>query len=144
MEKTYRGQVVKDMSKDDLIEAVVCLGDMCDKVLETDPLPRKEVISIQQGDVVVFKCDQPLEGDTYTAVRAAHAKMFPNNQTLILDKGMSLEVYREQEAEENVYCAVCTKSPCRCIGEQAKDEDATNFNAGELSARATQRIGADS
>ena len=73
-------------------EGLFCYKDTCECPY-VNPLPRKEVISIQPGDVIA--CHSPLD-DASLAEHAHLNEIFPNNAHIILCKGMSLEVYREQ------------------------------------------------
>jgi hypothetical protein len=60
------------------------------------PLPRKEVISIQPGDVVVLTCKCDCTEKQAEAIRLEFKTLFPNNETVLLAGGATLEVYREQ------------------------------------------------
>jgi hypothetical protein len=78
--------------------------EQCKKALDdaidertTSSLPRKEVISIQPGDVIVLKCDVSLDADAHTACQVSLQNWFPSNKCIVVDGGMSLEVYREQD-----------------------------------------------
>jgi hypothetical protein len=70
------------------------------------PLPRKEVISIQPGDVIaVTSSEGTTEKNRNGAADLTHIA-FPDNSILLLPNGMSLEVYREQDKDD--------KCPCEC------------------------------
>jgi hypothetical protein len=73
------------------------------------PLPRKEVISIQPGDVVVMssKCDYSLK--ERNTLNDGLKALFPYNKSVLLINGDSLEVYREQGK-------VADKGDCTCEG----------------------------
>lgn len=65
-----------------------------------DPLPRKEVISIQPGDVVVINLSDTITNEGYYQLLSDLTDRFPNNKHLVLDSGVTLEVYREQVKDE--------------------------------------------
>ena len=70
---------------------------------------RKEVISIQAGDLVTISTDERL-----TAAQADHAfkivlKSCPKANVIFLDNGMTLEVYREQVGDQSE-----DECPCQC------------------------------
>ena len=62
----------------------------------TDSLPRKEVISIQPGDVVVLTNPYGVSMEQQDLAEADLKRMFPDNESLFLSNGVTLEVYREQ------------------------------------------------
>ncbi len=62
-----------------------------------DPLPRKEVISIQPGDVIVVDYhDRDLSDKAVGMAKDKIKEYWPNNKCLVLGSGITLEVYREQ------------------------------------------------
>jgi len=60
------------------------------------PLPRKEVISIQPGDVVAVMYPGSLSTKVSICLKEQIREIFPRTDVIILEDGMSLEVYREQ------------------------------------------------
>jgi hypothetical protein len=63
---------------------------------------RKEVISIQPGDVIVLTCPEGYNMSEKNGKRLKETLLdaFPNNTSLVLVNGVTLEVYREQ-AKDN-------------------------------------------
>jgi hypothetical protein len=121
------------------------------------PLPRKEVISIQPGDVVVVLSPVGLCERAYDNISRSLSNSFPDNKAVILDEGMTMEVYREQGRYVDVtgldgkrefvecvssgppaglkeVCGKCNKYPCDCYREQSKA-----FNGGEITDYNTMR-----
>ena len=60
---------------------------------------RKEVISIQTGDVVTVSYKRKLSEAEIEDKKEVYSAVFPNNLTVLLDRGTTLEVYREQVNE---------------------------------------------
>jgi len=58
------------------------------------PIPRKEVISIQPGDVVVVHCSVDLHPDQKERIKEDLRRAFPNNKSIFAGESISLEVYR--------------------------------------------------
>jgi hypothetical protein len=109
----FMGYKVSDMAREGLLEVIKYLewengsfksndikeppaidSDKCS--LKEEPLPRKEVISIQPGDVVVLTCKCDCTEKQAEAIRLEFKTLFPNNETVLLAGGATLEVYREQ------------------------------------------------
>ncbi len=80
---------VKD-PKPDIPIGTIRIGDI------GDPLPRKEVISLQPGDVVVLINPNNISAEQRAFAEADLKKFFPDNESLFLSDGVTLEVYREQ------------------------------------------------
>ena len=95
---TYRGTVgTKGLVCDN------CGGEydyeMYGQPTQPDPLPRKEVISIQPGDKIVLSIEYTLTQKAHERIKETLELEFPNTECLILDGGATLEVYREQVKE---------------------------------------------
>lgn len=60
-------------------------------------IPRKEVISTQPGDVIVANSPTGLSDKERFELRLGLDQVFPDNKAVILENGITLEVYREQE-----------------------------------------------
>ena len=56
----------------------------------------KEAISIQPGDIVVMSCKDKLSEQAIGTLNTNLSQLFPNNKTVLMCNGDSLEVYREQ------------------------------------------------
>jgi hypothetical protein len=111
---TFMGYNVQGMTRDGLLEVIKwqkwekgnevgCLEDApdidYDKIAQKPTsLPRKEVISIQPGDVVVLtsKLEYSLQGRN--TLNGMLMSLFPNNKTVLLINGDTMEVYRERES----------------------------------------------
>lgn len=87
----------------------------------TDLLPRKEVISIQPGDVIAVHLVRSLSLQGISNLKAALKPAFPDNKIIVLDEGMTLEVYREQGKLVDV-TGLDGKKTFKKVGEQVKDE----------------------
>jgi hypothetical protein len=79
----------------------------------SSPLPRKEVISIQPGDVISIAVDDPRETHSFCVSDR------DNTYITIPAGSCTLEVYREQ-AESRDVCGVCGGRPCACGREQVE------------------------
>lgn len=87
------------------------LSDAIKEIESTNPsLPHKEVISIQPGDKIVLNLPEKLSPEAYRSIVQSLAETFPNNHCIIIEAGMTMEVYREQESTVKV-----------TEGEQVKD-----------------------
>ena len=84
------------------------------------PLPRKEVISIQPGDVVVVSTPEQMTEREHKGLSDILAEIMPKSKSLILSGGMSLEVYREQGKIVDV-TGLDGKKTFAKVGEQVKD-----------------------
>ena len=69
------------------------IRDIC----EQPALPRKEVISIQPGDKIAIMHPGVLSEKGYATVKKGFTETFPGTECLILEEGMTMEVYREQD-----------------------------------------------
>jgi hypothetical protein len=85
-----------------------------------DSLPRKEVISVQPGDVVVLTNPHGVSMAQQDLAEADLKRMFPDNESLFLSNGVTLEVYREQEKTIQrpegfceLYLKACSGSLCK-------------------------------
>jgi hypothetical protein len=65
--------------------------------IEPESLPRKEVISIQPGDVVVLTNPEIVSMEQQDLAETDLKRMFPDNESLFLSGGVTFEVYREQQ-----------------------------------------------
>ena len=84
---------------------------------------RKEIISIQPGDVIVCKLDDsiaPLSIEGIHNLKGHLKHAFPNTKSFILEDGMSLEVYREQGKVDKPWGDIQTK--------QSSNSDNNNCN----------------
>lgn len=110
----FMGYKVQDMTREGLLEVIKyqwwdkgLMDGKCevspeldhDKIAQKElpSLPRKEVISIQPGDVIVLNCNGPITTEFRIQAEMDLKAVFRNNQSVILHNGMTLEVYREQE-----------------------------------------------
>ena len=66
------------------------------KAYESDPIPRKEVISIQPGDVIVVSSKATLTEAAHAELGDKMKHLFPDNNNVLLMNGDTMEVYREQ------------------------------------------------
>jgi hypothetical protein len=66
-----------------------------------DSFPHKEVISIQPGDVIAISVPGALSEKACEHIKMSMAIAFPGSKSVILEEGMSLEVYREQVKDGN-------------------------------------------
>jgi hypothetical protein len=97
LDKAYRasGLGVDDFfASKDMFEALK--GQTMD-LYDSGYATRKEVISIQPGDVVVCKCTAPLTLKESDRIKIDLRRAFPNTKSVFLGESMSLEVYREQD-----------------------------------------------
>ena len=87
-------------------------------------IPRKEVISIQPGDVVVVTVPDKCTLAECESLTRNVEYLFPGIKSMILDEGASLEVYREQGKVDKCpcQCKTCDKT-CVNYREQVKDGD---------------------
>jgi hypothetical protein len=79
------------------------------------PLPRKEVISIQPGDVIALVCEYNFSVEQAETLKAYMKGVFHGHKIVLLEAGMTLEVYREQVkeyAKDKDTCTDCDKGPC--------------------------------
>jgi hypothetical protein len=93
----------------EVLQCGVCYGGF---YYDTPSLPRKEVISIQPGDVIVLKHPDFLTKETVSRIIKTVEGVWPNNKCLVLDNGMSLEVYREQEYVHKDEDTACERTDC--------------------------------
>jgi hypothetical protein len=136
---------VKDPKPEDTLDIPVSVKalnwlieqEQARQLAEKSDLPRKEVISIQPGDVAVIKADASINEKGQDYIRKQLNNTFPDNKTIILDQGMSLEVYREQgKPSKAANCpGNCKTCNARCIdrleayiGEQIKEKVAPTGN----------------
>ena len=61
---------------------------------EDDPIVKKEVIQIQPGDVLVLTCNEELDEKRVEEIGSEFELMFPDNKTIILGGGSTLDVHR--------------------------------------------------
>ncbi len=61
---------------------------------------KMEAVSVKRGDVIVLCTDKIVTAEFAAMARAQLKELFPHNNCLILDQGMTLEVYREQKESE--------------------------------------------
>jgi len=85
-----------------------------------DPLPRKEVISIQPGDVVVLRSPQMLSEKAADHIDKNMTIAFPNSKIVVLEGDMSLGVYREQVESKIPDCPDPPKPPPKRIVTEGK------------------------
>jgi hypothetical protein len=76
-------------------KALVCYRPI--DAYDKQALPRKEVISVQSGDVIAIYAIHEMKRIEYECVSKHIKELYPDNEVMIFDKGMTMEVYREQE-----------------------------------------------
>ena len=101
LDKAYRasGLGVEDFfASEDMFKAMK--GQTMD-LYDSGYASRKEVISIQPGDVIVLMYKQPLTDKACNMIKDAMKPAFPDTKCIVLDGGTTLEVYREQVKDED-------------------------------------------
>jgi uncharacterized protein involved in propanediol utilization len=94
IEGMLRGEVLDTESANEIRQII----NQCDKQ-DSSPLPRKEVISIQPGDVIVLSSPTMLSESMAKMIEMKAQAQFPDNTILVLEDSMTMEVYREQVKE---------------------------------------------
>ena len=100
-----------------------CRPPRPEEYCQCNPLPRKEVISIQPGDTIVLDCHGPITAEFHKLAKADIKKAFPGHKSVILHDGLTLEVYREQGKDEpEVDQFALTQDGLDDMGEQVEDD----------------------
>lgn len=56
-----------------------------------------KVLSLQEGDIVVLRTPGWLAGKALERARASMDALFPNNKSVLLEKGMDFEIVRSED-----------------------------------------------
>jgi pyruvate kinase len=66
-------------------------------LFDGNELPRAEVVNMQPGDVVFFSTDKHVTAEHHAQFMAAMQRVLQGQKILLLDGGITLQVYREQQ-----------------------------------------------
>ena len=113
---------------DETLEVLVKKARAYDNIMESSEwkesspdIPRKEVISIQPGDVIVLDCHGPITQEFHKLAQSDLKEAFPGHKSVILHDGLSLEVYREQGKLVDV-SGLDGKLQYAKVGDQGEDQ----------------------
>lgn len=76
-----------------LCSPVLSLGTLGDDPMKVD-LDRMNVVNIQPGDVIALMHPKRLSMKIQERLKASMGKLFPDNKIVIIEEGMTMDVYR--------------------------------------------------